>query len=191
MIIGTDARHTGSKTVFSQRGVIHFGDAEGRDTRRDLLIAGFFGLAGIPFEYHPRDMRRTLWYKFMINVGINQVSALLRLPYGPFKRRSPPGVKEARELLAAAMWEVIAIARAEGVPLGDEDIENWYKTVGALEDGGYTSMCQDVLAQRKTEVELFAPVVRQYGAKHGIPTPVNDMLLLALRTIEQTYKTPV
>jgi 2-dehydropantoate 2-reductase len=191
MIIGTDARHTEGRTVFSRRGVIHFGDAGGLQTQRDLLIADFLRRAGIPFEYHPRDMQRTLWYKFMVNVGINQVSALLRLPYGPFKRGSPPGVQEARELLEAAMREVIAVARAGGIHLGDEDIESWYKTVGELDDRSYTSMCQDVLAGRKTEVEMFAPVVGEYGRKHGIPTPVNDMLHLALRTIEKTYTAPV
>jgi 2-dehydropantoate 2-reductase len=49
-------------------------------------------------------------------------------------------------------------------------------------------MCQDVLAGRKTEVDMFACVVMDYGKKHGIPTPVNKTLYNALRAIEQTYK---
>jgi 2-dehydropantoate 2-reductase len=48
-------------------------------------------------------------------------------------------------------------------------------------------MCQDVLAKRKTEVEMFALVIMELGKKHKIPVPVNEMLYLQLRTIEQTY----
>ncbi|MDR1933328.1 MAG: 2-dehydropantoate 2-reductase [Spirochaetales bacterium] len=187
MIIGTDAQHKGNQTSFSLRGLIHFGDAEGKDTPRDRSIAEFFGRAGLAFEYHPQDMKRTLWFKFMVNVGVNQVSAVLRLSYGAFKRLSPPGIPEARELLESAMAEVIAIAAAEGISLGQADIAGWYETVEALGDKGYTSMCQDVLAGRKTEVEMFARVVMEYGKKHGVPTPVNEILYRELRAIEQAY----
>jgi 2-dehydropantoate 2-reductase len=187
MILGTDAQHAGTKTTFSQRGFVHFGDADGKPLDRDRAIAEFFTRAGVPHQYHPTDMRRTLWYKFMANVGANQVSALLRLPYGPLKKDSPLFIPEAQALLESAMREVIAIANAEGISLNDGDIENWNRTVATLNDAGYTSMCQDVLAGRKTEVELFALTVMEYGKKHRVATPVNEALYRALRTIEQTY----
>jgi 2-dehydropantoate 2-reductase len=186
MILGTDAQHSLTKTTFTQRGIIHFGDADGKSTDRDLAIAEFFTRTGVPHQYHPADMKRTLWYKFMVNVGANQVSALLRLPYGPFKKNSTMSVPEAQALLESAMREVIVISEAEGINLNDGDIENWNKTVATLSDTGYTSMCQDVLAGRKTEVELFALTVMEYGKKHRIATPVNTTLYLALRAIEQT-----
>ena len=49
--------------------------------------------------------------------------------------------------------------------------------------------CSDVEAGRKTEVELFAQTVIQLGQKHGIPTPVNEVLFRMIRTIEQSYPT--
>jgi 2-dehydropantoate 2-reductase len=85
------------------------------------------------------------------------------------------------------MREVIAIAAAEGIALDDSDIERWYATVTALNDSGYTSMCQDVLARRKTEAELFGLTVAEYGARHNIPTPVNETLYRALRVVERSY----
>jgi 2-dehydropantoate 2-reductase len=123
----------------------------------------------------------------MINVGANQSSALLRLPYACFKRDHARGIAEARLLLESAMREVIAVANRLGIDLGDADIENWYSTLASLNDSGYTSMCQDVLAGRKTEVELFGATVTELGLKHGVPTPVNSTLSLALRAIERTY----
>jgi 2-dehydropantoate 2-reductase len=185
MIIGNDSQNDGGSVTFSQRGVINFGDAENRRLERDRLIAGFFTRAKIPFEYHEKDMKRVLWYKFMINVGLNQVSALLRLPYGAFKRGGGGRpIPEARELLESAMREVIAVAAAEHISLSEKDIDNWYLTVEKLSDTGYTSMAQDVRGGRKTEVELFGLTVMEYGRKHRIPTPVNETLYRALRAIE-------
>jgi 2-dehydropantoate 2-reductase len=113
------------------------------------------------------------------------VSASLRLPYGAFKRNS--GVPEARELVESAMQEVIAVANGEGILLGPGDLEGWYRTVEGLDDRGMTSMLQDVLAKRKTEVELFSRTVLEHGEKLGISTPVNRVLYQALRAIEQSY----
>jgi 2-dehydropantoate 2-reductase len=133
-------------------------------------------------------MKRTLWFKFMVNAGANQTSALLRLPYRAFKKQSPFAIREAGEILESAMREVIAVAAAEGISLGQEDIEKWLANVELLSDDGYTSMAQDVLAGRKTEAELFGLTVMEYGKKHGVPTPVNETLYRALRAIEQSYR---
>ncbi|MDR2049810.1 MAG: 2-dehydropantoate 2-reductase, partial [Treponema sp.] len=185
MILGADSQRKGGEVRFTRRGVVHFGD--GRETERDKNIAEFFTRAGLPFEYHPADMKKTLWFKFMVNVGVNQTSALLRLPYRAFKKKSPFFIREACEILESAMKEVIAIAAAEGISLGEKDIETWLENVDLLSDDGYTSMAQDVLAGRKTEAELFGFAVMEYGKKHGIPTPVNETLYRALRAIEQSY----
>jgi 2-dehydropantoate 2-reductase len=187
MIIGTDSQNTGRGAAFSQRGTINFGDAEGEDTARDRLIAEFLGRAGLPFEYHPAGMRRAQWFKFMLNVGINQVSALLGLPYGPFKRDSPRRIPEVLELTESAMGELIPIAKAEGIDLGAGDIEKVHQSLVKLDDRGFTSMCQDLRARRKTEVELFGLTVMEYGKKHRIPTPVNEVLYRAIRGLEQSY----
>jgi 2-dehydropantoate 2-reductase len=187
MIIGTDSQNTGRGAAFSQRGTINFGDPEGKNTERDRVIAEFLSRVGLPFEYHPADMRRAQWFKFMLNVGLNQVSALLALPYGPFKRDSPGGIREVLELTESAMVEVIAIANAEGIDLGAGDIEKVHQSLVKLDDRGFTSMCQDVRAHRKTEVELFGLTVMEYGKKHRIPTPVNEVLYRAIRGLEQNY----
>jgi 2-dehydropantoate 2-reductase len=187
MILGADSQRNDDGVRFTRRGVVHFGDADGGETERDKNIANFFTRAALPFEYHPLDMKRTLWFKFMVNVGVNQTSALLRLPYRAFKKQSPFVIREAVEILESAMKEVIAVAAAEGISLGEKDIEKWFDNVNLLSDDGYTSMAQDVLAGRKTEAELFGLTVTEYGKKHGVPTPVNETLYRALRAIEQSY----
>ena len=185
MIIGTDAAYLGGKARYSARGIIHFGDPEGKNGRREQRIAEFFKSTGIAYRLES-DMKRMLWYKFMINIGVNQVTAILKLPYGAIMKKGESGeIPEARELIEKAMIEAIAIANAEGIDLGKKDIESWYKTVNQLNPAGFTSMCQDVLTGRKTELEMFSPVLLELGKKHRIPLPVNEMLYLQLRTVEQ------
>jgi len=187
MIIGTDAAHKGGSTTYSQKGVIHFGDGEGRNGEREDRIAEFFTRTGVAFKLDP-NMKRAFWYKYMINVGVNQPTAILRLPYIALQTRGGAGeIPEARRLAELGMREVIAIANAEGIDLNDTDIENTYKTVNLLDPSGCTSMCQDVLAKQKTELEMFSLAVMELGKKHGIPTPVNEVYYLQLRVIEKRY----
>jgi 2-dehydropantoate 2-reductase len=133
-------------------------------------IADFFERAGIAYVV-PENMVRTLWYKFMINVGINQASAVLRAPYGLFQREPA-----AQRVMESAMAEVVALSKALGTGLVDGDIAAWYTTLRGLGADGLTSMAQDVLAGRQTEVEAFAGAVVEMGKRTGVPTPVNAVL---------------
>jgi 2-dehydropantoate 2-reductase len=188
MIIGTDALHQQEETTYTQKGIINFGDAGGNNGEREKSLADFFTRAKVPFVLQS-NMKRMLWYKYMINVGANQTTAVLRLPYGAVQsNNNPRQINEACQLIEKAMREVIAIANAQGIDLNETDIANWYKTVNTLNPTSYTSMCQDVLAGRKTEVEMFGLTMMELGKKLDIPVPVNEMLYLQLRTIEQTYR---
>lgn len=184
MILGIDAVREGSATTFSSSGKIHFGDAlnpKGAWSDRVSRIASLFERCGMGYVV-PEDMLRSLWYKFMINVGINQASAVLRAPYGPFQR-----LPEAKAVMDAAMREVVALSKALGTGLADSDVEAWGETLSRLSPDAKTSMLQDVEARRKTEVEAFAGTVLALGGKAGVPTPVNGLLFDMIRTIEQSY----
>jgi len=184
MILGIDAVREGNSTSFDSAGKIHFGDARnpsGAWSDRVSRIASFFDRCGMLFVV-PEDMIRALWYKLMINVGINQASAVLRASYGPFQR-----LGEAWKVMEAAMRELIEISRALGTGLDESDLDSWRGTLLGLSPEAKTSMLQDVEAGRKTEVEAFAGTVVELGAKAGVPTPVNRLFFDMLRTIEQSY----
>ena len=116
----------------------------------------------------------------MINVGVNPTSAVIRAPYGVFQT-SP----EARKLMETSMREVISLAKANGVNLTDQDLQDWIVVLKTLSPDGKTSMLQDIEAGFKTEVEIFCEKVVQLGKTHGIPTPVNQTILRIIRVLEQ------
>ncbi len=181
VIVGIDAVREGSRITYSSKGKIFFGVAAGGKTERAGRVRALFDRAAVPYEM-PHDIRRAIWWKFMINVGINQASAAMRAPYGIFQR---PG--EARSLMESAMREAIAIAEKMGVSLTGEDLADWDRVLAGLRPEGKTSMLQDVEARRKTEVEMLAGKVMELGRRFGVPTPVNERLFDIIRRIEASY----
>jgi 2-dehydropantoate 2-reductase len=171
MVLGIDAVRRANEVTYSNKGRIFFGESPKAVSGGKVgLLKDFFDRAGIPYMI-PDDMIRALWWKFMINVGINQASAALRAVYGLFQQ---PG--EPRSLMEEAMREVIAIARKEGITLTETDITEWYSVLAGLSPDGKTSMLQDVEAGRPTEVEMFSGKVIELGRRFGIETPVNERL---------------
>jgi 2-dehydropantoate 2-reductase len=184
MVLGTDPFHEDGKITYTRKGVIHFGDTEGNNGEREESIVELFTRADIPFKLE-QNMKRAFWYKYMINVGANQVSAVLRLTYKTIMDKGGTDeISEAKLLLEKTMREVITVANAEGIDLNEGDIKNAYKTINTLSPEGCTSMCQDVLAGRKTEVEMFSLALMELAKKHNISVPVNETLYLQLCTIE-------
>ena len=177
--VGLDGVREGNRVNFKNPGKIIFGEEINPFISSKVKrVQDFFDRAGIVYETPP-DMIRILWWKFMINVGINQASAVLRAPYSAFQTS-----QEARSLMESAMQEVLLLAEKERVQLSKEDIKDWETVLFGLNPEGKTSMLQDVEAHRKTEVEMFAGKVIELGMRHNVPTPVNQKLFNMLKEIE-------
>ena len=177
--VGIDALRDGNRVIYTTQGKLFIGEAANPVlTERVRRVQALFDRAGIVYETPP-DMMRILWWKFMINVGINQASAVLRAPYALFQTAG-----EARELMGAAMREVVRLAGKAGVDLSEADIGGFDPYLFRLNPKGKTSMLQDVEAGRKTEVDMFAGQVIELGRCYDVPTPVNQRLFDQIRKIE-------
>ncbi len=179
--VGMDAVRQGNSVTYTNPGKICFGESENSlPSQRVRDVQKAFEQAGIASEI-PVDMMRMLWWKFMINVGINQASAVMRVPYGVFQSST-----DAQSLMEMLMREVLVLARQVGVNLGEQDLNEWFTVLKTLSPNGKTSMLQDIEAGRKTEVEIFAGKVVELGKKYGIPTPANQILLKIIHVLERS-----
>lgn len=170
-VVGTDSVRVGTVTNYTNIGRIVFGDKTDSDSSPKVkAVRSFFDSTDIPYKI-PQNIIREQWWKFMMNVGINQVSAVKRAPYGEFMVEG-----EARDLMCAASREVVAISHKIGIDLSEKDIVECIDVLNTLSPHGKTSMLQDMEAGRKTEVEIFAGTVIELGLKYGVDTPVNNML---------------
>lgn len=179
--VGMDAVRESAEIRYTNMGRIVFGEHQNptRSERVDA-VAELFDAAGIPYTI-PQDMVRAQWSKFMLNVGINQCSAILRAPYGVFQND-----EQARELMLMASREVVEISEKIGIGLGEDDLREFLAIIGGLDPEGKTSMLQDIEAARKTEVDIYSGAVIELGRRYGVATPVNEVLYRAISVLERT-----
>lgn len=183
MIIGIDAHRIGNEIRYSAKGQIFSGFEKGRFSGGNLRLAAierFFAESGVHFTIAD-DIEREIWFKFMINVAVNQWSAILRASYGQILSSA-----HLRSLIERTMGEVIELAGRFGVALGGADIARAMAWLATLGPEGKTSMLQDVEAGRSTEVEAFAGTMMRLGAARGVTTPINAMLYDIIRAIEES-----
>lgn len=179
MSVEIDAVRTNREIRFSTRGRIEYGAMDNSLSEDVLAVKHLFEQTGIQYKIS-NNIMHTMWWKFMINVGINQTSAVLKAPYGVFQKHPA-----AYELVEDAMREVVAISEKAGTGLTEEDVKVFWPIINNLSPKGKTSMLQDVEAGRKTEVDYFAGKVCELGKKYNVPTPINKQLYRIIHIIEE------
>jgi len=156
-----------------------FGETDGKPSARvqDLLEA--CRGAGIDAEASA-DIRRATWEKFVFLVGLSATTATMRAPVGAV--RAHP---RSRAMLLAAMQEVVAVGRAEGVALANDFAENRLAFCDSLPPGMNASMRNDLERGNRLEVDWLSGDVAARGERLGIPTPVNQTVydILALHSL--------
>ena len=179
--IGMDAMRDGTSLVYENMGRLQIGlSQEGQQDRLNAL-KDFFDKVEVPYE-EPQDIKKAMWTKFMMNVGINQTCMVYQATYKEAMETSP-----AKDDLWSSMHEVIDIAKAEGVDIGEEEYLKGMEIFRTLSPNGYPSMSQDALAKRKSEVDLFAGAVMDIASKHGIPVPTNEKYFKIIQEMESKY----
>jgi 2-dehydropantoate 2-reductase len=156
-------------------GKIVLGELGGGESARTERLRDALLRAGIAAEVHP-DIRAVLWQKFLFICAFSGVTALTRLPIGTVL--ADPAT---RALFRGTSEEVEAIARAIGIGLPDDCVEQALATASAVEPWGRGSLYGDLAGGRRLELEgLNGEVVRR-GGELGIETPLNFAIYAALR----------
>lgn len=169
--VGMDAVRNSNQLTYSSKGKLLIGSRD-NDKKNEQLNAVESLLNSCHIHYEiPEDIHRSIWWKWMINIGVNQVSAVTGANYGIFQSN-----RNIQQLMEAAMEETVTVAHACGVDLRMEDIKNWYPIMNGLGPEGKSSMLQDVEACRKTEVLWFSGKLITLAETHGITVPVNETL---------------
>lgn len=181
--IGHSAMRDGNNITHDGVGTIVFGINDTTKTSEECIerIKKYFDKAKIEYKI-PEDMPHAYWLKYMLNVSSNQPSAILRMTFGDMQSN-----KKFMEFLVKIMKEVQAIAKAEGIKNTDKMIDEALKSFSKMTADGKPSTLQDVEGHRKTEVDMFAGTMIEFGKKHNIPTPYNMVLKDMLEVIQEGY----
>ena len=176
--IGHSAVREGNKVFNDGVGKIVFGSPYKENASKIRLLEKFFQQNNIDYEI-PEDIIYSIWLKFTMNVFSNQASAIMKLSFGDMKSQA------FKEFAKKIISEVREIAVKEGVK-GTENLEkDALEALSLMVDDGKTSMLQDILAGRKTEVEIFGGEVIRLGKKHGLITPYNQVMCDMIKFLEE------
>ena len=163
--------------VIEQRGQfaeIEFGAPDGRpNARLEAFLAACKG-AGITASISS-DIRRSLWEKLAFLAPFSGMTTLTGHTAGPL-RENPV----TRGLIEDAVREAIAVARADGVSLRDDEFERRMKGFDSLPTAMTSSMAHDRNAGRPLEIGYLSGAVVRLGEKLGVPTPTHRFIVRAL-----------
>lgn len=176
--IGHSAMREGNNVIQDGLAIIYFGSPYEFNKEKVLKLKNILDECSVDYNI-PEDIIYSLWLKYTLNVFSNQVSTVLNLKFGEMHG------KAFINLTKKIIKEVKAVAEKEGVN-GLENLEkDALKFLDSMCDEGKTSMLQDILAGRKTEVDIFAGEIIRLGEKHGIATPYNQVLYDLIKVVEE------
>ncbi|MCM8779004.1 MAG: 2-dehydropantoate 2-reductase [Candidatus Omnitrophica bacterium] len=144
-------------------------------------IVEIFNRAGFETKITER-VEDLIWSKLMINVGINALTAILHLNNGRLVE-----ISSARQIMLEAVKEAEKIVKKKKIKLLYKNPVEKVEEVCRLTAGNVSSMLQDVLKKRRTEIDFINGAIVNEGKKLGIPTPVNSVLTDLVKTIEGSY----
>ena len=178
---GMDAVKMGNELTYSHMGQICIGIPQHEPQKEAMLeaVTELFERTGLPYTREP-DILRRLWCKWMLNVGVNQAVMVEEGTYGTVQRPGP-----ARQMMKAAMAEVVELAGREGIRVTMEDLDAYVDLIDSLNPDGMPSMRQDGLARRPSEVEFFAGTVIRRAEAAGLDVPVNRELYRRIKGMER------
>lgn len=166
------------------RGDTFVGEPSGEATPRVRAAAAALSESGIPASI-TNDVTALLWKKLLVNVGINPVTALLRIRNGEILERP-----SARALMRAAVFEAETVSRVARIRLDVPNAFELVEEVARRTGHNISSMRQDVEAGRRTEIDFICGAVVREGMRVEVPTPVNRTLMQLVKALTETADTP-
>jgi len=169
------------------RGTTHLGflpieRAAPRDWSADSLayettaLFNSVGLTSVVSE----DVEALAWGKVIINAAINPLTAILRVPNGALIE-SPDTI----ELMRSIAVEAASVASAYRIALPYRDPVERVRQVAQATATNRSSMLQDVLKGRPTEIDAINGKIVERGRTANVPTPINATLAGLVRALEK------
>lgn len=148
------------------------------DNRKDAKLQAFVDAsksAGIDAILSD-DIQRDRWQKFVLLTGTSGATASMRSTLGPIT-----GDPDTRAFFRKIMEETFAIARAKGVALPADYVDQQMAFADAAVPTMKASQYNDLEAGNRLELDWLAGKVVSLGRELGVPTPANEAVYAILK----------
>jgi len=106
------------------------------------------------------------------------------ISYGPMLE-----VEGTKDVVASAVQEVVMVARACGVSMPEDLLEQILKIPAAMPTQ-MSSTAQDLARGKPSEIDFLNGYVVRKGAELGVPTPTNHALQVMAKLAERSNEVP-
>jgi len=175
-----------------ERGVLHFGAEFLRPGEVTIMkgwvvlgnnengkeIAKLFNESGLTTKVVD-DLKRDIWRKLITNCVINPLTAILEVR--DYEVVAPALANLRHEIVS----ECIEVAKAEGVEFDSNLAQEVDTEISGLKN--YSSMHQDLMKGKKTEIDFLNGKIVEIGRKHGIAAPINETLVSLIKFLEEKH----
>ena len=162
---------------FSEPGKIIFWNGETilEQTETSVKIAELFNESGLKTRVS-NEFEREVWNKLVVNCVVNPLTAILRV-------RDNEIVTEAlKEVRHGIIDECVRVGRAEGMVF-EPDLKGLIDK-SILRYINFSSMCQDLMRGKRTEIDFLNGKIVELGRRHHVPTPINETLVSLIKSLE-------
>ena len=161
------------------------GEYEGGMSERVKNVAETFTAHGLE-TIASDNIKKRKWMKLFALTAIGPLSAIFDLNHSDLYINNKSS-KDARDLGKQIILETKQVAKADGVDVSENECLEMFNKIVDSKQTNKSSMAFDVLYKRKTEIEFINGAVSKIGKKHGIATPLNDLMYKVINIKEGMY----
>jgi 2-dehydropantoate 2-reductase len=143
---------------------------------RSAAIADAFARGGLDVRVTAR-IKDEMWRKLVVNCVINPINAITRTEVGAIAD------ERLRPLKQLIVDECLRVAARDGVDLEADFVDRIDRQYGPSTN--LSSMQQDLLKGRRTEIDFLNGAVVRLGATYGVECPVNQALAMIITAMER------
>lgn len=169
----------GSKVRYGREGKTYIGELDGQISERIQRIANTFDASGITTQVVKQIIGR-LWCKVIVYSAINPLSSILKVPNGCLTDKM-----ESITLMKRLLDEGKAVADAYGIDLIYKDLYELLFDACQRSANNLSSMLQDILNDRMTEIDAQNGTICKYAAERGVPVPTHQAMVELVKLLEK------
>ena len=162
---------------FFEAGKIRFwnGETTVEKSEHSETIVKTFNQCGLKTKISD-DIKRDVWNKLVVNCVINPLTAILKV------RNNQIITDSLKPIRHEIIRECVEVGKAEGITFPDDLEERIDKETSKYTN--FSSMCQDIMKGKRTEIDFLNGKIVELGKKHGIQTKVNAVLVHLIKFLE-------
>lgn len=155
-------------------------DANGTITERTIQIGNEITKAGLNCKV-TEEVFQFIWEKVSFNAAVNSLTTVTQLIQGHMADNG------GRNLAYKVAKEGIEVANKKGIAASYDRVKEMLDHAFVDHYNHKPSMLQDLLAEKKTEVEFINGAIAAQARMVGITAPINETLYEIISILQETY----